>query len=94
MGRKRSIWVALLVVFALVAAACGGDDDATGDSAAPAATTAAPAATTAAPVVEPVSTEPIRIGNLTSFTGPFTPWGIQVRDGMQMAVDEINAAGG
>ena len=94
MDRKRSIWVALLLVFALVAAACGGDDDSTGGTAAPATTTAAPAATTAAPAVEPVSSEPILIGNLTSFTGPFTPWGIQVRDGMQMAVEEINAAGG
>ncbi|MEA2001448.1 MAG: ABC transporter substrate-binding protein [Actinomycetota bacterium] len=44
--------VALLAVLALVAAACGDDDDASGDTtttAAPAATTAAPAATTAAP---------------------------------------------
>jgi branched-chain amino acid transport system substrate-binding protein len=38
--------------------------------------------------------EPIVIGVLTSLTGPFTPWGLQARDGMQLAVDEINAAGG
>ena len=38
--------------------------------------------------------EPIVIGTLTSLTGPFTPWGVQVRDGMQLAADEINAAGG
>ncbi len=38
--------------------------------------------------------EPIRIGALTSLTGNFTPWGVQVRDGMQLAVNEINAAGG
>lgn len=38
--------------------------------------------------------EPIRIGALTSLNGPFTPWGLQVRDGMQLAVDEINADGG
>jgi branched-chain amino acid transport system substrate-binding protein len=38
--------------------------------------------------------EPIIIGALTSLTGPFTPWGVQVRDGMQLAVDELNAAGG
>jgi branched-chain amino acid transport system substrate-binding protein len=37
---------------------------------------------------------PIKIGALTSLTGNFTPWGIQVRDGMQLAVDEINADGG
>ncbi len=40
------------------------------------------------------SGEPIKIGALTSLTGNFTPWGIQVRDGMQLAVDEINADGG
>jgi branched-chain amino acid transport system substrate-binding protein len=40
------------------------------------------------------SDEPIRIGALTSLTGNFTPWGVQVRDGMQLAVNEINAAGG
>jgi branched-chain amino acid transport system substrate-binding protein len=40
------------------------------------------------------SGEPIRIGALTSLTGNFTPWGVQVRDGMQLAVNEINASGG
>jgi branched-chain amino acid transport system substrate-binding protein len=40
------------------------------------------------------SGEPIRIGALTSLTGNFTPWGVQVRDGMQLAVNEINQAGG
>ena len=38
--------------------------------------------------------ESIKIGALTSLNGPFTPWGLQVRDGMQLAVDEINADGG
>ena len=50
------------------------------------------AATTAA--AEAPTGEPIIIGALTSLTGPFTPWGVQVRDGMQLSVDEINAAGG
>lgn len=38
--------------------------------------------------------EPIRIGALTSLTGNFTPWGVQVCDGMQLAVNEINQRGG
>jgi branched-chain amino acid transport system substrate-binding protein len=38
--------------------------------------------------------EPIRIGMLTSLTGNFTPWGVQVRAGMQLAVSEINQRGG
>src|SRR5919204_3765873 len=37
---------------------------------------------------------PINIGALTSLTGPFTPWGVEVRDGMQLAVKQINAKGG
>jgi branched-chain amino acid transport system substrate-binding protein len=40
------------------------------------------------------SNEPIRIGALTSLTGNFTPWGVQVRAGMQFAVNELNQAGG
>jgi branched-chain amino acid transport system substrate-binding protein len=40
------------------------------------------------------SSEPIRVGALTSLTGNFTPWGVQVRGGMQLAVNEINQAGG
>jgi len=36
----------------------------------------------------------IKFGMVTSLSGPFTPWGIQVRDGMKMAVDEINEKGG
>ena len=38
--------------------------------------------------------QPIKIGYLSSLSGPFTPWGILVRDGMKLAVAEINAAGG
>jgi branched-chain amino acid transport system substrate-binding protein len=37
---------------------------------------------------------PISIGALTSLTGNFTPWGVQVRDGMALAVKQINAKGG
>lgn len=40
------------------------------------------------------SQQPIKIGFLSSLSGPFTPWGILVRDGMKLAVTEVNAAGG
>ena len=43
---------------------------------------------------EEASGEPIKIGALTSLTGPFTSWGLHVEAGMKMAADEINAAGG
>ena len=47
-----------------------------------------------APDTEEASDEPIKIGVLTSLTGNFAPWGLQVRDGMQLAVDELNEEGG
>jgi branched-chain amino acid transport system substrate-binding protein len=37
---------------------------------------------------------PIKVGALTPLTGGFAPWGIQVRAGMVMAVNEINRSGG
>jgi branched-chain amino acid transport system substrate-binding protein len=37
---------------------------------------------------------PIPIGVLTSLTGNFTPWGVQVRDGASLAVSLINKSGG
>ena len=42
----------------------------------------------------PESTEPIKIGQLSDLTSTFTPWGVQVRDGMALAAQEINEAGG
>ena len=86
MGKRQIYVMALLAALALVAAACGGGDT---DS--------------AASETEPASGEnsesegsgePIRIGALTSLTGPFTSWGIPSSTGMQLAVDEINGAGG
>lgn len=37
---------------------------------------------------------PIRIGLVTALNGDLRPWGIDCRDGAQMAVDEFNKAGG
>jgi branched-chain amino acid transport system substrate-binding protein len=36
----------------------------------------------------------LKIAMLSSLSGPFTFWGVNVRDGMKMAVEEVNAAGG
>ena len=44
--------------------------------------------------VDEATGEPIKIGLLTSLTANFAPWGLQVADGMRMAVEEVNAAGG
>ena len=45
-------------------------------------------------VVDEATGEPTKIGLLTSLTTNFAPWGLQVQDGMKLAVEEINAAGG
>src|SRR5512145_2504819 len=37
---------------------------------------------------------PIKIGVITPVTGPFVPWGNQVRAGAALAVNEINRSGG
>jgi branched-chain amino acid transport system substrate-binding protein len=52
------------------------------------------AALAAATVREARAQQPIKIAFLSSLSGPFTPWGINVRDGMKLAIAEINAAGG
>ena len=40
------------------------------------------------------SDETIKIGQLSDLTSTFTPWSVQVRDGMALAASEINEAGG
>jgi|FLYL01.1.fsa_nt_gi branched-chain amino acid transport system substrate-binding protein len=86
----------LIAVTALLLAACGPSQPA--ETTAPPPATEAPGDTTTTTAPSETTTtapaEPIRIGALTSLTGPFTAWGVQVRDGMQLAVNEINAAGG
>ncbi len=68
---KRFNWLAILAALAVLAGACGGDDDTASGS-----------------------DEPIKIGALTSLTGPFTSWGLHVEAGMKLAVADINADGG
>lgn len=95
--------IALAMVLAMIVA-CG--DDGTSDTTVPPADTGAttgPTDTSAAPTTDtpttddtapPADGEAIRIGTLTSLTGNFGPWGVQVTDGMQLAAQEINEAGG
>jgi len=68
----------LLATFALLLAACAGD--------------LAPASSDSADSSE--SAETIKIGQLSDLTKTFTPWSVQIRDGMALAVQEINDAGG
>jgi len=103
---RRSKFTATFVLalaLVLLASACSSDDsaDTTTTAAAAETTTTAGAAettTTAAATetttTEPANTEPIKIGMLTALTETFAPWGVSVRDGMLLAKEEINAAGG
>jgi branched-chain amino acid transport system substrate-binding protein len=105
--RPRFAVLALLLAFVLAMAACGdgsddttttagGGDDSTTTEPVDDATTTEPVedTTTSVATTEPPSTEPIKIGMLADLTSTFTPWGVNVRDGMRMAVQEINDAGG
>jgi len=88
----------VLLIFSMILAACGAPaaTEAPAPTQAP-APTSAPAATeapamTEAPTEEPAG--PIKIGQLSDLTSTFTPWGLNVRDGMALAAQEINDAGG
>ena len=87
---------AAVAVGALLLAACGDDDGDSSSDTTEAATDAGDdaAAETTEAADDAAGGEPIQIAALTSLTGNFAPWGIQVEDGMQLAVDEINAEGG
>lgn len=95
--RRHHRLLALGAAMLLTLTACGGGGDTqTPEGTGGDATTdeaGGDTETEAAGGEEP-SGDPINIGVLTSFTGPFAPWGLQARDGMQMAVEEINAEGG
>ncbi|HEY5574194.1 MAG TPA: ABC transporter substrate-binding protein, partial [Anaerolineales bacterium] len=99
----------VLLVFTMILAACGAPaateapaptEEAATEPAAPtepAAATEPPAATEPAAATEPPTVEPsgpIKIGQLSDLTSTFTPWGLNVRDGMALAAQEINDAGG
>lgn len=52
------------------------------------------AAMTASTIVRAQGAAVIKIGHIQPITGPSAAYGIRARDGAQMAIDEINAAGG
>lgn len=85
MFRSKSRAVAALAVVALVTAACGSDEEAAPEAP---ATPAAPEAPAAA------SADPLKLGYLLPETGQLAFLGPPMISGVQMAVEEINAAGG
>lgn len=107
--KRRLRWLAILASLILVMAACGGDsedssDDADSDASASASASASETADDGDDAAEEDTSdgddeaaaggEPIKIGVLTSLTGPFTQWGLHVEAGMELAAADINAAGG
>lgn len=76
----------LLVVMSVILSACG-----------PAPATEAPSAATEAPSAAteaPASGETIKVGALYPLTGDLAKLGEENKNGLQLAIDEINAAGG
>ena len=96
--KKCTCVLAAATLLTIVGAACGSGE------APPATPTAAPSApaqqqpsggTTDQPTQAPVMTdEPFRVGVMESLTGPGETYGTVSVQAKQMAVDEINAAGG
>ena len=101
---KSIRWIvsfALIGALALAVAACGDGDGGADDDSTPTAmpTLAAPAPDampTSAPASAPAAAEqePFRIGVMESLTGPGETYGTVAVQAKNLAVDEINAAGG
>lgn len=88
-GRRALVAAATLLLCAGLAVSCGGDDD---DDTGEAATTTA--GDTGGAEEGEASGDPIVVGQLTYSTGSLASIGAQVKGGIEMAVDDINAAGG
>lgn len=96
--KKKLLSLGLAAVMAASLTACGssssGTETAAATTAAAAETTAAAADTTAAPAGEASKEGTFKIGGIGPITGGAAVYGIAVQNGAQIAVDEINAAGG
>jgi branched-chain amino acid transport system substrate-binding protein len=88
--RKSSSLLSMVAVLALVAASCGDTADTTTTAVGETTTTAAATTTTG---TAPEAATPFKLGLLTDVSAAFAPWGAHVRDGMRLAVAELNAAG-
>lgn len=91
-----TIFVVLLAVMSIVLSACGpAATPAPAEAPAPApAETQAPAAEAPAEPAAPAAAEAIKVGALYPLTGDLAKLGAENQNGLQLAIDEINAAGG
>ena len=89
---KKALSLLLVGAMTLSLAACGGNgDSASTDSAAEESTTTEE---TEAADSEAAAGETFKIGGIGPITGGTAIYGTAVQNGIQIAVDEINAAGG
>jgi branched-chain amino acid transport system substrate-binding protein len=103
--RSWSLVAACVASLALVVSACGGGDEAAApeetpatetqpaDTGAPAETAAAETGTAETGAAAPAG-EPIVLGVAGSLSGPLAPWGLLPMRLAELAVEDINAAGG
>lgn len=79
---RRTVLLLLAAVFVLGVAGCGGDDEEAEEEAAPAEEVEAPTG------------EPVKIGVFPGVTGAYAPFTPPALAGVEIAFDDINAAGG
>jgi branched-chain amino acid transport system substrate-binding protein len=78
MKRRQVLYTAVALALTAVLGACGKKDE-------------PPAAKTEAP--KPIETATVRIGSASPLTGPQAHIGIDIRNGVQLAIEDANAAG-
>ena len=81
--RVRAVGMAM--VLALVSAACGDDDSAGGTTA---STGGAQSSETTVASADPASGEPIRIGVVIPFSGPFAAFGPNIEAGLRLQLEQ------
>ena len=100
---KKALCFAAAALMAVSMVGCGGSSSSSSTTAAPAATEAATTAaaaeakteeTKAAEAAAPASDLTFKIGMIGPLTGPAAAYGLGVRNAAELAVNEINAAGG
>ena len=89
---KRLSFLSLILVAALMLAACAAPPPAAEAPAGEASVEEAPAGISGKVVVE--SGGMIRIGGSFALTGPIPTLGLDIRQGAELAIDDLNAAGG
>lgn len=95
MKKLIALLLAAIMVFSLVACSSNSGDSATQDTTAAGETTTAAEETTGEETEAPAASGAVlKIGGIGPLTGDYANYGTSTRNGAQLAVEEINAAGG